>query len=402
VSFWRIIRVALRSLLAHPMRSILTMLGIIIGTACVIAIVSMGEGAERAMIASMTKMGANLLYVRPQPQRNKHIATASSVTLSIDDADAIREAFAARIVDLTSESWSSYQVKYFEKNVRTTVLGTTPSYEQVRNFPAAQGRYFTAEDVRQRRRVCVVGASVVDGLFAGEAPVGQQVKIKGASFDVVGVLQSKGESWSNPDDQVLIPITTAQRLVFGEQFIRMITIEVRSNDDMTDLQTDIEKLLRVRHKIPDEEEADFVVRNQQEWLDMMKAQIGALSLLLAGVGAVSLLVGGIGIMNIMLVSVTERTREIGIRKALGATRGDIVEQFLVEAIVTSAIGGAIGIGLGAVGSWKMAAAADWPFVLPPSVLALASGVSAGIGIVFGVFPALKAAWLDPIEALRYE
>jgi putative ABC transport system permease protein len=398
----RTVTLAFRSLLAHPMRSVLTMLGIIIGTACVIAIVSMGEGAQQAMMENMTKLGSNLLFVRPGAARSGHVAVGNVTTLRETDADAIRTAFGDRIVDLAPETQTMQQVKYFEKNVRTTVLGTTPAYEAVRNFKAAAGRYFTWDELRLRKRVCVIGANVAQQLFLGESPVGHQVKIKGAAYDVIGVLEEKGDSWNNPDDQVLVPLPTAQKLILGEDWLRMITIQARSPDAMPSLIEDIERLLRARHKIPDGEDADFSTRNQQEFLDAMRAQVATMSMLLAGVAAVSLLVGGIGIMNIMLVSVTERTREIGIRKALGATRFDVVEQFLVEAVVTSGVGGALGIGLGALGSQQIAAKAGWAFVMPASVIGVAVGVSAAIGIIFGVFPALKAAYLDPIEALRYE
>jgi putative ABC transport system permease protein len=400
----RTIQVALRSLLAHKMRSALTMLGIIIGTACVIAMVSMGDGAQERIQENMTRMGTNLLFVRPGSAQKGHVSVGGGTltTLSVEDADAIAAEFRDRIADLAPEVGGMRQVKYFSRNVRTQILGTTPAYARVRNFPTQEGRYFTWDDLRLRRRVCVVGVNVAQKLFQGGSPVGQTVKIGGANFDVVGVLEEKGDNWMDPDDQVIVPLATAQRLIFGEDSLRAITIEARSTDLMERLQRDITDLLKVRHRIAPGEEPDFSVRNQQEFLDAVRLQVRMMTSLLAGVAAVSLIVGGIGIMNIMLVSVTERTREIGIRKALGATRGDILKQFLVEAIVISLIGGGIGIAAGAGASAAVARAADWGFILPFRTIGLAAGTSAAIGIVFGVFPAVKAAWLDPIEALRYE
>jgi putative ABC transport system permease protein len=406
VNTWRILLVALRALLAHPMRSILTMLGIIIGTACVIAIVSMGQGAQNAMMANMTKLGSNLLFVRPGSARAGWVAGGTVQTLTVDDADAIRQQFAlgydSDVVDLAAETNTMQQVKYYERNVRTNILGTTPPYERVRNFPVSQGYYFTWDDVRLRRRVCLIGANVATKLFEGESPLGRQVKIKGSAYDVIGLLEEKGENWNNPDDQVIVPLTTAQKLIIGEDWLRGITIQCRTTEVMPHLMKEMERLLRSRHRVPEGEEADFTIRSQQEFLDSVRQNIAMMSALLAGIGAVSLIVGGIGIMNIMLVSVTERTREIGIRKALGATRSNIVTQFLVEAVVTSAVGGGIGVALGAFASYKIASAAGWPFILPPEVVGVAVGVSGAIGVVFGVFPAMKAAWLDPIVALRYE
>ncbi len=402
MNLWRAVRVAVRSLAAHPLRTALTMLGIVIGTGCVIAMVSMGEGAQVKMRENMTRMGTNLLFVRPGAARQRHVATGTVETLTVEDADAIAAELSHLVADLAPEVSGACQVKYFSKNMRTTVLGTTPTYAKVRNFPAAEGRYFDWNDVRLRRRVCVLGVEVARELFGGGSPVGQFVKIDGANFEVLGVLEEKGQSWGDPDEQVLVPLTTAQRLVFGQDWLRSIIVEARSESAIDELEREITALLRARHRIPPGEDPDFSVRNQREWLDMMRNEIAIVTTLLAGVAAVSLLVGGIGIMNIMLVSVTERTREIGIRKALGATRFAILQQFLVESIVVAGLGGAAGIGLGAGISAAIARSADWAFVLPGATVALAVATSGAIGVIFGVFPAWKAAWLDPIEALRYE
>ncbi|RME71328.1 MAG: FtsX-like permease family protein [Planctomycetota bacterium] len=379
------------------------MLGVIIGVAAVILMVSMGRGAQSQVRENMTRLGSDLLWVRPERARSQRGVAAGEVgTLSLRDARAIEQELAALHDGVAPEVTTSEQVKYFSRNTRTTIRGTVPIYAHVRNSPVVEGRWFDDDDVRRHRRVAVIGRIVADELFQGAAAVGQTIKIRGVNFEVVGVLEEKGESWLNPDDQVIVPLSTARRVFTGRSGLRMITVKARSREVQDQLQKEIERVLRREHGIDPGEDPDFRVRNQSEYLAALDTNMRVLTMLLAGVALVSLIVGGIGIMNIMLVTVTERTREIGIRKALGATRLDILRQFLIESIVIAGLGGAIGVALGGLGSWQVARMAGWQPVLPPTVVAVAVGFSALTGIVFGVFPALKAARLDPIEALRYE
>jgi putative ABC transport system permease protein len=403
VTFLRLIQVAMRSLWAHKMRTVLTMLGVIIGVAAVILMVSMGKGAQGQVRENMTRLGSDLLWVRPERGRSASGVSAGEVgTLSLKDVRAIELELAALHGGVAPEVTTTEQVKYFGKNARTTIRGTVPGYERVRETAAEEGRWFTDDEMRQGKRVALLGRIVADELFEGGAAVGQTIKVRGVNFDVIGVLEEKGESWMNPDDQIVVPLTTARRSLVGNTGLRMITVKAASREVQDHLQEEIERVLKREHGIEPGMDKDFRVRNQSEFLEALDTNMRVLTMLLAGVALVSLIVGGIGIMNIMLVTVTERTREIGIRKALGATRLDILKQFLIEAMVIAALGGGLGIALGAAGSWKIADAAGWKLALPPDIIAIAVGFSALTGIVFGVFPAVKASRLDPIDALRYE
>jgi len=400
VTFARTIRVALRSLLAHKLRSFLTMLGMIIGVSCVIAMVSMGEGATGAMKANLTRLGANLLSVRPGSARQGHVQTGNVQTLVIGDAEAL--ATLRGVIAMAPEATGSGQLKHMSENMRAAVVGTTPSYSGIRNLDVESGRFLEEHDLQLRRKVVVIGAEVARRLFQGGTPLGSAIKVGGVNYEVIGVLAAKGEAWASPDERVFVPLTTAQKSILGQDWLTGVTLKCENEDVMPEVQKAIEGVIRERHKIPEGEDLDVQIMNQREWIDSIRQAVGVMTVLLTGVAAVSLIVGGIGIMNIMLVSVTERTREIGVRKALGATRLDILKQFLVEAAVIAAIGGLIGLAVGAGGSYAFVRSRGWEFVLPTPAVALAIGFSGGIGILFGIFPAVKAARLDPIEALRYE
>ncbi len=399
-SLW-VVGIALRSLAAHRLRTVLTMLGIIIGVACVIAMISMGRGAATALKDDFQRLGANLIFVRPGAARQGHVQTGQVQTLRLEDAEAVA-AEVPGVVDVAPESSVMKQVKYLEKNVPAVIFGTTPNYADMRNCGVKAGRWHTPQESRLRAKVCLLGARVATELFGAGTPIGVMVKLGGVNFEVIGVLEAKGDTWSSPDERVFVPLETAMDAITGEDFIRGMTVKCASEERMPEIQAAIEELVKRRHRIPAEEDPDIQVWSQQEFLEGMRRMMESVTALLTGVAAVSLIVGGIGIMNIMLVSVTERTREIGIRKALGATRGDILRQFLVEAVVISAIGGALGVGLGGGGYYILARNIGWQFVLPGHALALALGTAAAIGIFFGIVPAAKAARLDPIEALRYE
>ena len=394
---------AASSLLGSKLRTALSVLGVVIGVAAVIAMLGLGEGAKASVAESITKLGTNLLTVRPGQMRNRHVRSAQVQTLDMDDL----EAMVSEIPQVTMgcpEVQGSAQAKFFEKNRLSQVTGSTPEYLQILNFEVEAGRFLTDADVRGARKVCVLGATPLKELFGEFPAVGQKIKLKGSSFEVIGVLKAKGSggSWRDPDDVILVPVSTAMRKLFGERFLRAAYVSIRDREEMAPATEAIGKLLRQRHRLREDEEDDFNVRSQEELLETMTGVTETFTLLLAGIAAVSLLVGGIGIMNIMLVSVTERTREIGVRKALGATRGSILRQFLAEALVVTLAGGVMGI-LAGLGVAELATRmSGWPAVVPLYAYPLALGFSGAIGVFFGAYPAARAAGLDPIECLRHE
>lgn len=400
--FSKIIKVAFRSIAANKLRTSLTMLGIIIGVAAIIAMISLGEGAKAEVIASITRFGTNLLRVRPGAAKLGPVRTGSVETLSLEDEKAVRDKVHG--IRLVSPAVSNMaQVKYANKNATTVINGTTPEFTEINNFPVEQGRFFDSGDVKLMKRVAAIGTTVKKDLFGDGPAIGSEIKIEGKSFTVIGVMESKGQtSWYDPDDQVFIPITTSQKHLFNQDYVNDIYIQVERVEDIAAVKGSVERLLRQAHRIPEGEESDFSIRDYTEFLDTLKKTTRTFTILLSGIAAVSLLVGGIGVMNIMLVSVTERTREIGIRMAVGARRGDILKQFLIEAVVISITGGTAGILLG----WSIARLisyiGDWQTVVTPYSVILGFVFSAGIGIIFGIYPARKASLMDPIEALRYE
>ncbi|MDO8427481.1 MAG: ABC transporter permease [Deltaproteobacteria bacterium] len=400
--FWQVIKVAFRGILANKLRTSLTMLGIIIGVGAIIAMLSLGEGAKKQVLESISRFGTNLLRVRPGAARLGHLRTGAVETLTIEDAQAITSRVSG--VRLISPAVSNMsQVKYANKNATTLILGTTPEFIEINNFPVAHGRFLDSSDVKLMKRVAAVGTTVQKELF-GEGPaIGEEIKIEGQSFLVTGLMSSKGQtSWFDPDDQVFIPITTSQKRLFNQDFVNDIYIQVEEVDEIPAVKESIEKLLRERHRIPQGVESDFTIRDFTEFIVTMQKTSQTFTILLSGIAAVSLLVGGIGVMNIMLVSVTERTREIGIRMAVGARRKDILRQFLIEALVITVSGGLIGIAVGVTLGASISYFGQWETVITPFSIALGFLFSLLVGLIFGIYPARKASLMDPIEALRYE
>ena len=401
-----ILSVALGALRANKLRSLLTMLGIVIGVGAVIAVVALGTGAQQAVKDRIAALGTTLLTVSPGQQRGGGIAIAGGQQrLVIDDAKAVDER-AQHILAVQPEMRSTQQIVFGNKNASTTIIGTTPNYLEVRKYALQAGRMFTAADDEGRQRVAVIGSAVVDnmGITTPEALVGESVRIRGTQFTVLGVLASKGQAnaFQNPDDQILVPINTARFRVNGSDRLQSISVLAESEDEIPDAMAEIQRVLRRQHKLRQGAPDDFQIRNQSDILATTQETTQVMTYLLSGIAAVSLLVGGIGIMNIMLVSVTERTREIGIRKALGATRFNILLQFLIEAVVLCVLGGFIGIGLGTGGAKIMSKTAGWSTQVSSTAIVMAFLFSAFVGVAFGVWPARRAATLDPITALRYE
>ena len=399
--FWDILRSAVRSLIANRLRTFLTMLGVVIGVGSVLAMIALGEGARKSVEDSIKSMGTNLLWVRPGADQHGPVRGGAVETLLLEDADAILGI--SNVVAIAPEVSKNAQAKYLSNNFNTGIVGTTHSYMSVRSFEINEGDFISERDVMARRRVAVLGAEAATELFADAPPVGERIQIKGISFEVIGVLKAKGEAgWSNPDQQIIVPISVAQKNLFGMKYVTNIGVQLDDEKNMEETQKEIEELLRTRHRLREDAESDFNVRSQTEMLQRMSEVTGTFTALLGGVAAVSLLVGGIGIMNIMLVSVRERTKEIGIRKAVGAKDKDILTQFLIEATVVSVIGGMLGIGMGYGIAILISKLANWVTIVPLYSIVLAVGTSAGIGLIFGVWPARIASKLDPVEALRYE
>ena len=392
------------SLIANKMRSILTMLGIIIGVAAVIALVSIGNGVKQDIQNSISSLGSNLLMVMPGAPRTPGVrpSQGSMKSLKVSDYQAISKLDGVKAA--SPYTANSYVTIYQSKNWTTTVSGVSSNFQDVNNWTMAEGRFISSKNVENRERVAVVGQTVVKNLFAGEDPVGKEIRVKNIPFRVIGVLNSKGNGTmgNDQDDVIFIPYTTAMERVEGVDYLRMVYV-VASDDNSSDrLQSDIENLLRVRHSIKDTNLDDFNIQNMKSIMETMEQTTGTLTLFLGAVAAISLVVGGIGIMNIMLVSVTERTREIGIRKALGATYFVIVTQFLIEAVVISLMGGLIGIALGIGASKLIGLASGMSTVISVPTIVLSFAFSMAIGLVFGIYPARKAAKLNPIDALHYE
>ena len=392
------------SLIANKMRSILTMLGIIIGVAAVIALVSIGNGVKQQVSDSISSLGSNLLMVMPGAPRTPGVRPTASSQRSLKEGDYKAIAKLDGVAAASPFTSNSYVAIYQSNNWTTTVSGVSPSLQTINNLTMKDGRFITEKNVQNRERVAVVGSTIVKNLFGNEDPVGKDIRVKNIPFRIIGVLESKGNSsmGEDQDDVVYIPYTTAMERVQGVDYLRMVYVSANDDNGINRLQADIENLLRVRHNIKDSNLDDFNIRNMQSIMETMQQTTSTLTLFLGAVAAISLVVGGIGIMNIMLVSVTERTREIGIRKALGATYNVIVTQFLIEAVVISLMGGIIGIIFGIGASQLISKFSGMSTVLSIPTIFLSFGFSIAIGLVFGVYPARKAARLNPIEALRYE
>jgi putative ABC transport system permease protein len=396
--------VAFQSIRANKLRAVLTMLGIIIGVGAVITMVALGSGAQRAVEDRIAALGANVLTVFAGQGRSGGIRITDQTILSTDDYEAlVRDATLLKAV--VPEMQQSLQVKYGNQNSNVNVVGTTPNYIQVRNCTVPHGRMFTSGDDEARQRYAVLGAAVPRMLGANPAAmINQTVQIRGINFEIIGILSEKGAAggWGNPDEQILIPLQTAKYRVFGSDRLRSMSVQVADGVPVEQGMVDLERVLRREHKIRPGQENDFTIRNQQDLLATQQQTTQVFTTLLASIAAVSLLVGGIGIMNIMLVSVTERTREIGVRKALGATRGNIMLQFLVEALALCLVGGGLGVLLGIGAAITLARVMQWNTLISPAAVTIAFGFSALVGLFFGLWPARRAASLDPIVALRYE
>lgn len=394
---------ALRSLLANKLRSILTMLGVIIGVAAIITTTSIGEGAKADITERISTLGANILAVRPGQSRFRGRSSADSrKSLTVEDI-ATLQARGKSFGYVTPELSNRAQVKYLNKNTNTTIVGTSPEYLVTANFTVENGSFFTEHDICYRQRVCVLGKTVADDLFGQASPVGKKLKIRNIGFHVLGVMKEKGASgWRNPDDQVFIPYSTAMKRVFGSEYLSSISIQANDENLLQTAETEVTELLRKQHKIAANKELDFHVRNQAEFMETLEESSQTFTNMILGIAVVSLIVGGIGIMNIMLVSVTERTKEIGLRKAVGAQRTDILFQFLVESTTLALVGGIVGVGVGIIGADMVPSLWGWRTVISPVYGILSFVVSALVGVFFGAYPAWKAAKLHPIDALRHE
>ena len=392
---------------ANRLRTFLTMLGMVIGVAAVVAMLAVGQGAQKLVNQTIASMGSNLFIVLSggSASGGLRMGSGSTPTLTLLDADAVAELPGVGAVAPVQPGNS--EVIYGASTWTTQVYGTSPNYLQVREWPLAAGEAFTDYDMRSANRVALLGGTVADYLFGEEDPVGKTIRIRNSPYLVVGALARKGQSLDgrDQDDTILVPVTTAQRKLFGSQFVgsvRFMMVQARSGDVMDQVERDITELLRARHRLNVDAENDFTVRNLTAVANAAASTTKVMSLMLGAIASVSLLVGGIGIMNIMLVSVTERTKEIGVRKAVGATRLNILSQFLIEAVVLTAIGGLAGLAVGELLAFIINRYSPLPAYVPIWAIAVGVGISAGVGIVFGLWPAWKAARLDPIEALRWE
>ena len=399
------INVAFRALRRNKLRSALTALGIIIGVGAVIAMVGIGSGAKAQVEAQIASLGENVIVISSGSTTSSGIRTGwgGAGTLKIEDAEAIRREVPS-VIAVSEEVPSTAQIAAGNQNWFTRVMGESPDYFDIRQWPLADGAPFTAQDVRSANKVCVIGQTTATQVFGNDDPVGQTLRIKNVPFIVIGVLTPKGLSiqGTDQDDVVVMPYTSAMKRVAGGTTLRNINVQVANATDLEPAQQQITSLLRQRHNIRAGRDDDFTVRNQQEIAEAATATADVMAGLLGAIAGVSLVVGGIGIMNIMLVSVTERTREIGTRMAVGAHGRDILTQFLIEAVSLSSVGGLLGIILGIVASKVLSAIKHWPSLISPGSIVLAFLFSAAVGIFFGFYPARKAAALDPIEALRYE
>ena len=395
-------KMALRSLIANTMRTFLTALGMIIGVASVISMISIGEGARQQTLSTIEKFGTNIITIKPGRKKNRHVSSDTVKTLKLSDAKAIEKNIKL-ITGVAAQVYRSAQLKYGSRNTNTTVRGTGEKYLQLSNFTIKRGRYFNQEEVRSVRKVTVIGSTVVKNLFGDVNAIGKEIKVDGNNYLVIGSTEQKGAlSWFDPDDQIFIPVTTAQKRLFGIRYIQSIDVQAKEMEDLEVIKKDIDSLLRIRHGIHTDEDSDFHVQNSSQWLNSWGDAAKTFTYLLGGIAAISLLVGGIGIMNIMLVSITERTKEIGIRIAVGAKKSEIMEQFLIESVLISFTGGGLGILLGIIISRTVSKIGGWDTIISTQSIMLAFGFSVGIGIFFGFYPARKAANLNPIDALRYE
>jgi putative ABC transport system permease protein len=397
---------AFNTLRVNKMRTALAVLGIVIGIGSVIALVSLGQASQKSITDQIQSLGSNLLTISPTNAQSGNVRTSGAVTTLIyDDAKAISSSSSIDTVSKVSPELSKRsQVVTGKSNTNTQIYGVTSVYAEVKKVEVATGVFITQQDVDSMNKVAVLGPQVATDLFGeGASVIGQTIRIEGQTLRIIGVTKAKGGSgFNNQDDVIYVPLSIAQKVLYGQTYLSSISVEAKSSDVMVTAQDQIGYLLLERHKLKDPAKADFRIMNQGDILDTASSITGIFTSLLSGIAAISLLVGGIGIMNIMLVTVTERTREVGLRKALGAKRKTIITQFLTEAIILTVLGGFLGMILGILISFILAKVMSLPFTISISSIALAIGVSGVIGIVFGWYPAKKASDLQPIEALRYE
>ena len=400
--FWIIVKVAFKSLMANKLRSFLAVLGIVIGVGAVISMLALGAGAQQQVLSRMTAMGTNLLIVRPGQRGMGGVISGTQQNLKVEDALAIASSVPA-VLRVAPVVGGMAQVKYMNRNSRCQVTGSSVTYFEMRNFEIERGRAFTEAEAERNARVAVIGPVTAQNLFGDDDPIGETIKVKGINFQVVGVTKPKGDQgWFNPDDQIIVPYTTAMKQMFGLDYLREIDIQCGDVSDIPAIQAAVSEMLRTRHRLQEGAPDDFNIFNQAEMLETVSSVSRTFTILLGSIAGISLLVGGIGIMNIMLVTVTERTREIGVRKAIGAKNRDILGQFLIEAVVMSGIGGLLGVAAGIGAARAIESATEFATKVEPLSILVALAFSAGVGIFFGFYPARRAALLDPIEALRYE
>ena len=400
--FWTIVKVGFRSLMASKLRSLLAMLGIIIGVGAVISMLAIGAGARKQIMSRISAMGTNLLIVRPGQSGSHGVMSGTVQNLTLQDAEALL-AEADGVSSLAPVVGGNAQVKFADKNSRTSIVGTSVTYFPIRDFKVEKGRMFTEPEVDAMGRVAILGPQTVSDLFGENDPLAEIVKINGINFKVIGVLKSKGDQgWYSPDDQILMPYTTAMKQVFGLDHLREIDVQAKEESNLTKVQEAVTSVLRKRHRLQADKPDDFQIRNQADVVETANQVAQTFTFLLGGIGSISLLVGGIGIMNIMLVTVTERTREIGVRKAIGAKNKNIRLQFLLEALIISGLGGVIGVCAGVAAARVIGSLSQFSTAVELRSVLLALSFSGMVGVFFGWYPARRAANLDPIEALRYE
>ena len=400
--YFESILMAFDSIFSNKMRSLLTMLGIIIGVAAVIALMSLGYGVRADIENNIASLGSNQITIIPGTSRKPGVRPAAGSMQSLTYKDYLAVKNLPNVSNAAPLVSNSYVVVSGNKNWTTNVYGVTSDYLSISDLKIAEGRYWNEQEYTGRERVCVIGKTVATGLFGSESPVGQKIRIKGNPFTVIGVLESKGYSFIDQDDRILSPFTTVQERMMGITYVSRIVLTADDSNVLPQIEADVTNLLRTRHRIVIGKEDDFNIQNSQDLLETMESTTQTLTVFLGSIAAISLLVGGIGIMNIMYVSVTERTREIGLRMSVGARGVDILSQFLIEAIMISITGGIIGVIIGCGASWIVKSVAHWPIYIQPWSVFLSFAVCTVTGVFFGWYPAKKAADLDPIEAIRYE
>ena len=408
MSFWMIFKVAVRAIFRNKTRSLLTCLGIIVGIAAVIAVMAIGQGAQTMMVKEISSMGNNLMMVFPEGRNQGPVSggMGQGQTMTAGDAEAVKRELSHLIQGVSPQVRTGVQMMYSSKNWAGNVQGVSPDILLISNWVVNEGRFFTDEEVARSARVCVVGATVRKNLFEDDDPIGKTIRLKNITFKVIGVLGSKGaNNWGqDQDDVIMAPYTSVQLYLQRSKFnnINMMNLSLISMDDLDEAKREVTALLRQRHHLADYQDDDFETRDTTEIMNTIGSVTGLMTVLLTAVAAISLLVGGIGIMNIMLVSVTERIKEIGLRMAIGATPANILTQFLLESVVLSTVGGAVGVIVGIVGAETIGAAKGWPILIQTGSTVAAFLFSAVVGMFFGFYPAYRASKLNPIDCLRYE